>query len=399
MKSTSFSRTYTVMSAAASLALLAGCSSGSSSPSAAASTAAATSAAAVASAAGPAAATTAAAATAAGATTGATKGKIKVALVLGLTDDPFMQEVSQGSKDAAAALGATLIVTGPPAPNPTVGINELAQVVKQGIAGVTIFPLPSSLWSKAISSAAASTKVNITNDVAAQGIPGSETYIGNNTAEASRMLIDGIISKLPANPSGEIVLGSCIPGVSSLDIRIKTYQSYLKQKLPNVKIVGPITTTTDPAKNLGAWTNAFNAHSKALAYIGNCDSDGPSLVRLRQQHPGTYASGTFDVNPSTLTGLRDGDMSYAVDEEPYARGYIATSLLIMQAQGKPAITGFINIKGALIGKDNAASVITREATPATRKAGFDAAVKAYLASPQATTGDILLEPIARAYEE
>lgn len=367
---TMYRKHLAVMATAAVLALLAGCSSGSSSPGAAGSSGA----------------------------TGA-KGKVKVALVLGLTDDPFMQEVTQGSKDAADALGATLIVTGPPAPNPTVGINELAQVVKQGVAGVTIFPLPSSLWSKAISSAAASTKVNITNDLAAQGIPGSETYIGNNTAEASRMLIDGIISKLPSNPSGEIVLGTCIPGVSSLDIRIKTYKSYLKQKLPNVKLVGPITTTTDPAKNLGAWTNAFNAHSKALAYIGNCDSDGPSLVRLRQQHPGTYASGTFDVNPSTLTGIQNGDMSYAVDEEPYARGYIATSLLIMQAQGKAATTGFINIKGALVGKDNAAAVITREATPATRKAGFAPMVKAYLASPQTTTGDIALEPIARAYQE
>lgn len=330
---------------------------------------------------------------------GTTKGQVKVALVLGLTDDPFMQELAQGSQDAAAALGAKLTVTGPPAPNPTVGINQLAQVVKQGVDGVTIFPLPASLWSKAISSAAKSTKVNIVNDVAVKGIPGSETYIGNNSAEASRTLLDAIFSKVGADPSGEIVLGNCIPGVSSLDTRIKTYTSYIHEKLPNVNLVPTIATTTDPAKNLSAWTNVYNAHPHALAYIGNCDSDGPSLVRLHQQHPGDYATGTFDVNPSTLTGLKNGDLSFAIDESPYARGYIATAALIMQAHGKPAITGFINIKGVLIDKNNAASVITREATAGSRKAGFASVINAFLTNPKATTGPVVLEPIGSAYRE
>lgn len=376
-------RHYSVLGAIAALSMIAGCSSSTSS--------------------GTKASTTAGGSTSqtanSGSSTNGAKGQVKVALVLGLTDDPFMQEVAQGSTDAAAALGAKLTVTGPPAPNPTVGINQLAQVVKQGVDGVTIFPLPASLWSKAITSAAKSTKVNIVNDVAVQGIPGSETYIGNNSAEASRTLLDAIFAKLGANPTGEIVLGNCIPGVSSLDTRIKTYTSYIHQKLPAVKLVPTIATTTDPAKNLSAWTNVYNAHPHALAYIGNCDSDGPSLVRLHEQHPGSYQSGTFDVNPSTLTGIKNGQLSYAIDESPYARGYIATAALIMQAQGKPPINGFVNIKGELISKDTAAAIITREATTASRKAGFASMVKAFLDNPKATSGPVVAEPIASAYKE
>lgn len=331
--------------------------------------------------------------------TSTTKGQVKVALVLGLTDDPFMHEVAEGSQDAATALGAKLTVTGPPAPNPTVGINQLAQVVAQGVDGVTIFPLPASLWSKAISSAAKATKVNIINDVAVQGIPGSQTYIGNNSAEASRVLLDAIIGKLGANPSGEIVLGNCIPGVSSLDTRIKTYVSHIHEKMPNVKLVPTIATTTDPVKNLSAWTNVYNAHPNAIAYIGNCDSDGPSLVRLHQQHPGNYLTGTFDVNPSTLTGIRDGDLSFAIDESPYLRGYLSTAALILQAQGKPAITGFINIKGELIDKSNAESIITREATAGSRKSGFAPLASAFLSNPKTTDGPVVAEPIASAYQD
>lgn len=348
---------------------------------------------------------TAAPAAAAGTTTGegassspGTGGKVKVALVLGLTANPFMQEVSVGSQDAADELGGTLTITGPPAPNPTVGVNELKQVVAQGMAGVSIMPLPATLWSKGISDAAAKTKVNTINTLPVQGSKGAETYIGINDAEASTTLLDHLFTTLGANPTGEVVLGTCIPGVSALDTRTATYVSYLKAKAPNVKVIGPLTTTTDPSKNLSTWQQAYAAHPKALAYIGNCDNDGPSLGRMHQQHPGKYLTATFDVDPSSLTSIKGGSLTAAIDESPYARGYLATAALILQAQGKPAITGFINVKGVLVTPANVDAIIAREATPTTIRAGFAGSLKAFLANSSAGGGPVALEPIANAYK-
>lgn len=322
---------------------------------------------------------------------------MKVGLVLALTANPFMQEVAMGSNDAASDLGASVIVTGPPAPNPTVGVNDLNQVVAQGVAGVTIMPLPASLWSKGVSEAAAKTKVNTINNLPVRGIPGSETYIGINDAEASKVLVDYLLAKLGSNPTGNVVLGTCIPGASSLDTRTQTYISYLKAKAPGVTIIGPITTTTDPSKNLSTWQQAYAAHPNALAYIGNCDNDGPSLGRMHEQHPGKYLTGTFDIDAASLTAVKSGSLTVAVDESPYVRGYLATAALIMQAQGKAPVTGFVNIKGVLVTPDNVESAMTRQATPASIRAGFAAPMKAFLADPKTATGPFVLEPIANAY--
>lgn len=329
---------------------------------------------------------------------GASGGKVKVALVLGLTANPFMQEVSVGSQDAADELGGTLTITGPPAPNPTVGVNELAQVVAQGMAGVTIMPLPATLWSKGVSDAAAKTKVNTINTLPVQGIKGAETYVGINDAEASTALLDHLFTTLGSSPSGDIVLGTCIPGVSALDTRTATYISYLKAKAPNVKVIGPITTTTDPSKNLSTWQQAYAAHPNALAYIGNCDNDGPSLGRMHQQHPGKYLTATFDVDPSSLTSIKGGSLTAAIDESPYARGYLATAALILQAQGKPAIIGFVNVKGVLVTKANVDAIIAREATPGTIRAGFAGPLKTFLAHPNTSGGPVAVEPISNAYK-
>jgi ABC-type sugar transport system substrate-binding protein len=325
-------------------------------------------------------------------------GPVKVALVLGLTDNPFMQELAEGSKDAASALGGSLVVTGPPAPDPTVGVTDLNQVVDQGVAGVTIMPLPATLWSKGVRDAAAATKVNIINTLAVQGTAGSGNYVGINDADAARTLLDAVFSHLGPNPSGSIVLGSCIPSVSSLDTRSAAYVSYIHEKLPHVKVIGPFATTTDPAQNLSNWTHIYDAHPGALAYIGNCDNDGPSLARLRQLHPGNYQTATFDIDPASLTGIKNGDLSVAMDEAPYVRGYLATAALILQAQGKPAIQGFVNIKGVLVTKQNVDSIISRESSPASIKAGFASELRAFLAGPRSATGPIVLEPIANAYK-
>jgi ABC-type sugar transport system substrate-binding protein len=123
-----------------------------------------------------------------------------------------MQEDAQGAKDAAKALGASIIVTGPPQPDPTTGVSELQQVVNQGDDGFTIMPLPATLWSKGVQEAAARTRVNIVNTIAVQGIRGSQTYIGINDAVASKQMLDYLFARLGANPTGSIVIGNCIKG-------------------------------------------------------------------------------------------------------------------------------------------------------------------------------------------
>ena len=41
---------------------------------------------------------------------------------------------------------------------------------------------------------------------------------------------------------------------------------------------------------------------------------------------------TFDLSPEVLTAVRDGDMLFAVDQQPYLQGYLPVMLLAEQAR-------------------------------------------------------------------
>lgn len=322
---------------------------------------------------------------------------VAVALVLGLTANPFMQEVALGSGDAADALGATLTVTGPPAPNPTEGVSMLERVVAQGVDGVTIMPLPAELWTKGIEEAAAATTTNTINTLPVEGTVGGETYVGNNESESATVVMEYLATLLPDDPSGSIVLGNCIPGVASLDSRIDGYVAFIEENFPDVEVVGPINSTTDPGENLANWKQAYFATPDALAFIGNCNTDGPSLARMKADNPGDYLTAGFDIDPATLTGIQEGNLTVALDETPYLRGYIATAALIQAAQGGDAITGFINVHGVLITQENVQEVIDREASEESIKAGFAEVISEFFADPAGSTGLLTLQPIEDAY--
>ncbi len=65
-----------------------------------------------------------------------------------------------------------------------------------------------------------------------------------------------------------------------------------------------ITSTTPPSTNLSNWESADGSSPGALAYIGSCDSDGPSLARLHELHPGPYQTATFDIDTTALQGIK-----------------------------------------------------------------------------------------------
>lgn len=138
---------------------------------------------------------------------------LKFALALQLTANSFMQTLAAGSTDAAhSVLGVSLNVTGAPAPNPPTQISDLSQVVTSGVDGVTVDPGAATLFMKALGNAAAQTRVNTVNDAGIQGTRGSNSFVGINQYQASRALLNVVFSRLPANLSGTIVLGNCIPG-------------------------------------------------------------------------------------------------------------------------------------------------------------------------------------------
>ena len=74
--------------------------------------------------------------------------------------------------------------------------------------------------------------------------------------------------------------------------------------------------------------------------------------------------GTFDLTPTAVGLIEKGQLQWAIDQQPFAEGYLAVDLLWLQKTngdvvggGKPVLTG-----PAFVTKDNIAEVaIVRQA--------------------------------------
>ncbi|WP_449344157.1 sugar ABC transporter substrate-binding protein [Streptomyces nigrescens] len=72
----------------------------------------------------------------------------------------------------------------------------------------------------------------------------------------------------------------------------------------------------------------------------------PTAVKAREQAGSKAEIDTFDLNAQVATGLKDGTLGFAVDQQPYLQGYEAIDLLWLYKYnsdvlggGKPVLTG------------------------------------------------------------
>lgn len=112
-------------------------------------------------------------------------------------------------------------------------------------------------------------------------------YVGNDNYKLGQQLADETLKNLPANPSGEVLVGVPNPGTPVLDNRAKGIIDELKSKAPGISIIGPFQTYSDPAQNYNAWLSQVHAHPKALAFLGSGTPTATTSPRSRPRRTGS----------------------------------------------------------------------------------------------------------------
>ena len=86
----------------------------------------------------------------------------------------------------------------------------------------------------------------------------------------------------------------------------------------------------------------------------------PALAALRDaDRLGRIAVGTFDLTPEVLAAVRDGQILFAIDQQPYLQGYLAVVLLTkyLETKAMPGGGEIIRTGPSFVTKENAADVI------------------------------------------
>jgi len=309
---------------------------------------------------------------------------VTLAMITATTTQNAFQEMAFGAKAAAASEGVKLRSA---APNGVNGPQEVQlfqaamQTAKDGIATMTTTP---DLFVRPFAQAVARGIPQVSVDTPPPDGSDVATFVGNDNVAVGKVLAEAILAKVPTGARGEIVIGNPIPGLPVLDQRVQGIQQVLRQKRPQVTLVGPLSTGTEPTENFNAWSGIVRAHPDALAYLDPGDQAVVSLARIQQRTGRKLLVGGADVDPVALQAVKDGRVFALVDPEHWLKGYIAIALLARRARDGTALPkGWWDPGAALVTTKNIDAILARQRTAATRTAFYRAAVDEQLANPSA----------------
>jgi ribose transport system substrate-binding protein len=189
-------------------------------------------------------------------------------------------------------------------------------------------------------------------------------YVGNDNYDLGVSMATELLKRLPASPTGSVVVGVPNPGTPVLDNRAKGIKDTLNQRAPKIRVLGPYQTYSEPTQNYNAWSAQVHAHPDALAFLGVGDADSYDLARLKQEQHGTWLTAGFDVDAKTLQAVKDGTNFITVDPEHYLKGYLSAALLIdaVRSKAKTPPHGWFVSPGGVVDSGNVDQVIAREAS-------------------------------------
>lgn len=190
-------------------------------------------------------------------------------------------------------------------------------------------------------------------------------YVGNDNYALGELMAEEALKRLGDDPKGEIVIGVPNPGTPVLDNRAAGIKDTFTKAAPNVKVLGPFQTYSDPGQNYSSWSAQVNAHPDALAFLGVGDADSYNLAKIKKSKNGKWLTAGFDVDPKTLDAVEDGSNFAAIDPQHFLKGYLSTAILIESVREKDGRLpeGWFLSPGGVVDASNIDEIIARQKTP------------------------------------
>src|SRR5262249_10871682 len=92
-------------------------------------------------------------------------------------------------------------------------------------------------------------------------------YVGNDNHDLGRLLADTVADKPGAGALGKIVLASPRNGVPQLDARALGFRERMRERLPQVRVVGPLDTADQPGAAVPLWETLAKSNADAIAFV------------------------------------------------------------------------------------------------------------------------------------
>jgi simple sugar transport system substrate-binding protein len=248
-----------------------------------------------------------------------------VAVTHGQSSDPFWSVVANGIADAAEDMGVRVEYQAPTSFD-MVRMSELidAAVVSRPAALIVSIPDPAALGASLRAAVAAGVPTLAINAGAdAWESLGLLGYLGQTEYEAGF----GAGERLAQAGARRIVCVNHEVGNVALDERCRGLDDAVTQAAGTTRVLAvDLADPEDARQRIGGALAADTAVDGLLA-LGPAGAV-PALAALRASgRVGRVYAGTFDLGPEVLRAVADGDLLFAIDQQPYLQGYLAVVLM------------------------------------------------------------------------
>jgi simple sugar transport system substrate-binding protein len=275
----------------------------------------------------------------------------------GQTSDPFWSIVANGADDAARELGVRLEYQSPSGFD-MVRMSQLidAAVASRPNALAISVPDPDALGSSIKAAVAAGIPAISVNsgDEAWQRL-GFLAHIGQTEYEAGRAAGE----RLAEGGARRVLCVNHEVGNVSLDTRCRGLGDGLSKRGATMQVLGVALADPEDATQRIRGALARDAKVDGLLTLGPGGA-APALAALREGGKlGRIAVGSFDLTPEVLAAVRDGQLLFAIDQQPYLQGYLSIVLLTkyLETRAMPGGGQIIRTGPTFVTKENAADVI------------------------------------------
>ncbi len=275
---------------------------------------------------------------------------------------PYTQQLVKGAEAAVAECGGNFRSGGPAAFDVSAEVAAFQDLVLAGADAIVVVAFPSDFWIRPIDNAVKSGVVVSTFDVESPASLQS-LHTAPKQADQGRVMADVIADALGDSAAGQIVTGICLPGLALIEARVTGFKTRVAERLPNVEVLGPFDVKFDQTENFSQWRSVVDVNPDGLAYVGFCENDLPSLVRIKEADGADYEIASIGINPDGLAGIASGTALVAVGQKPFLQGYVAMRAMLEKiASGEDVPRGWIDVQPEVITAENVAAVTEREAS-------------------------------------
>lgn len=262
---------------------------------------------------------------------------------------PFWTAGQIGSQRAASELGSPVIFNAPIKPGDKVAQgNIINNFIHDGYKGIAFSAIDPDTIKPVIQNGISQNIKFITLDSDAPDT-GRFVYIGTNNYKAGVAAAEVLMQTLGTKGGKVVALVGALTAQNAID-RIHGIQDTIKGS--TVSLVQIMVDDLDPLRAESNADTALSEYPDLAGFVTIYSYDGPAVGNALESggKVGTVKVVAFDLEPATITLLKNGTIAAAIGQRPYFMGYLSVYTLYALATIGPERT--LEVLKPYLGGDN-----------------------------------------------